>query len=466
MTEKNDPCPCGSGKTYWSCPHLEDTMPESIEDAPLWIQMRVAEGELREEMQQYYKGTWDSDLLSDATQEFFDYRDKVTPAEKTELDHLIGYWAAAPFEPGDLGDSLAQQFLEDRGAELGDLKRRLLVEVDKTPYSFYLCHAIVPEVCMYFRDLLTGKEWEVMEHTGSVQEAVGRVFYTRVVALDGAAITMGCSPYPFDPFHVTNIQRMRKDLKPKGYLKNKDVAMYEDHIRDVYIQLRDMHLNPAPPVMTNTDGDPLEFQTLEWRLEMPLEATIDPLLSLTVDTKAEVLATAKRDGVGPLTWLEIHWVKQGKDGQSVTLLSRMELVPGKIKAEVNSQKRATRLKQEVEKRLGKGAYFERATIESLAAKMKEYQIKGPSEPKAPRDPFEAAAVEKALVEMQRKHWDAWIDESIPALGGLTPKQAAKTKDGRELLGALLFGFEQGNRLATRPSLVVPVEDIKRRLKLI
>ena len=148
-----------------------------------------------------------------------------------------------------------------------------------------------------------------------------------------------------------------------------------------------------------------------------------------------------------------------------TLLGRLVIEPDGITAEVNSQKRATKLKKEIEKRLGDGAFFEKAVIESFEGKMRAAQIKGPSVEKPLKDPEEEAAMEEALVEMQKRHWKAWIDEPLPALGGLTPRKAVKIKAGKEMVEALLFSFEEANQRATRPSLVVPVMDLRRRLKL-
>jgi hypothetical protein len=216
--------------------------------------------------------------------------------------------------------------------------------------------------------------------------------------------------------------------------------------------------------MVNTDGDPLEFQTLYWSLQASIEEAVDALLPLTLDTKEEALAKAKRNTTGAIKWVELVWAKKGNKvhkGMENTLLSRLVLEPGRITAEVNSQKRAARLRKEIVKRLPNTAIFEKAVIESIERKMK---ILTKTAPKQPRPaPIENAGLQNAIAQMQKKHWDGWITESIPALGGLTPKRAAKTPEGREMLEALLYSFEEENR--KRGSLYVDVDDLRRRLKL-
>jgi hypothetical protein len=41
-----------------------------------------------------------------------------------------------------------------------------------------------------------------------------------------------------------------------------------------------------------------------------------------------------------------------------------------------------------------------------------------------------------------KHWESWVDQNIPALGGKTPRKAIKTADGREAVEALLQDAER------------------------
>ncbi len=57
---------------------------------------------------------------------------------------------------------------------------------------------------------------------------------------------------------------------------------------------------------------------------------------------------------------------------------------------------------------------------------------------------------KPCSEHLRSHYRHWADMDIPALGGKAPRQAMRTKDGRELVEALLRDFER--RVAHQPGL--------------
>jgi hypothetical protein len=79
-------------------------------------------------------------------------------------------------------------------------------------------------------------------------------------------------------------------------------------------------------------------------------------------------------------------------------------------------------------------------------------------------PERTPELEALEAELARKHWDAWIDTKVPALGNRTPRQAAKTARGRERLTALLA---DAARAAERsPSVVsAEIEALRRRLGL-
>jgi len=66
----------------------------------------------------------------------------------------------------------------------------------------------------------------------------------------------------------------------------------------------------------------------------------------------------------------------------------------------------------------------------------------------------------------KQHWFNRLDEPIPALLGLTPREAAKTDEGRKLLNALFLDFEQGNsNINSSDYLKIDVNFLKKELSL-
>jgi hypothetical protein len=52
-------------------------------------------------------------------------------------------------------------------------------------------------------------------------------------------------------------------------------------------------------------------------------------------------------------------------------------------------------------------------------------------PPAEQEPF--VPPPEMIAELEDRMIRQWLDESIPALGGLTPREAVKTPEGRQLL---------------------------------
>jgi hypothetical protein len=101
-------------------------------------------------------------------------------------------------------------------------------------------------------------------------------------------------------------------------------------------------------------------------------------------------------------------------------------------------------------------------------------------PTAPRDPEESdqgrgaisaeeiensPELKKMAEEFARKHWASWFDEKIPMLKDQTPRQAAKTDEGRALLEALLFDYERQDKDHPNNLLRPDIPYLKRELGL-
>lgn len=194
----------------------------------------------------------------------------------------------------------------------------------------------------------------------------------------------------------------------------------------------------APPTLANTDGDPLIFLTAE------IEITDRPALlerlrdhpdfdvrrdkvvwlgremtaSEAAMAEAEFETYAAREGIGgPLPEGPRRYTRGEITAKGRTLTVRM-----------NSRERLQRL---IEILQGAGA---RPTVRSqVAADPFEDLGLGIS-----RAPAPAPETGRAGIDAWAR---AWVDESIPALGGLTPRQATKDEQGGVRLEALLRQFE-------------------------
>jgi hypothetical protein len=64
-----------------------------------------------------------------------------------------------------------------------------------------------------------------------------------------------------------------------------------------------------------------------------------------------------------------------------------------------------------------------------------------------------------LAAVLERQWEQWANDRIPALGHLTPREAARTMAGRERLEALLADYEWRNQ-SQQPHLRMNVERLR------
>jgi hypothetical protein len=110
--------------------------------------------------------------------------------------------------------------------------------------------------------------------------------------------------------------------------------------------------------------------------------------------------------------------------------------------DVNSARRAERVKREIAKRLAGAALLIDSNVtdpsEALAKRQHE-RASGMRDHEPEETPPELREIENDLA---RRHREEWLETRVPALGNKTPRQAMRTAGGRERLEALLAQFER------------------------
>lgn len=246
---------------------------------------------------------------------------------------------------------------------------------------------------------------------------------------------------------------------PDGALPSGGVTRIPDHHRSHVLDLLDAGAGAlelgewyaslsAPPRLATTDGDPLVFVTLTYRvsdtsaardaLAERLEPDGDQLVSLTDE------AEGNRRLRGSISFEGDELVVSTNSASRAVWFHQLlgDLVPD---AELIDEERIPA--HEAMDETGESeSDDELLDLDTL-------------------DPAARADVEAQLDEMMVRHEDAWVDSELPALDGATPREAADDPTRRPALLRLLDEFEEHARHWDSPGRPMDAKRLRRLLGL-
>ena len=407
---RNEPCPCGSGRKYKAC-HLDspgevrpvDAAKALLHKLDAWLSQpdmqRIGEAVLRES-EPHGRGT-------------------RTPAPVADADRPIGPILndIVLYDRGGL-----RTFLDVRGALLPAAERALGRTWLLGRRSLYEVQAVRPGSSVTVRDLRADSgSVEVADRAMSGQLQPLDLLCMRLLP-DGAGRVV-----PSDGILVPRMQRRPVlDLLDSG---------------DGLALLRWI-ATPAPlPRLANTEGEPIQLITAVFRVPDPAAAAVGLGRKLRDDGDGRFVETIVRHGQ--------DWIRGSitLDGDRATI-------------DANSGKRAARLERTL-LRAAPGARLIRREEQGIEEALEEERAKGPVEGAAegathgPLDVSAHPELAEAMDAFIRRSEASWVDESIPALGGLTPRQAAADRTARPELEALLDDMAWQHRRAGGGGLMDP-----------
>lgn len=450
---RNDRCPCGSGRKYKQCCLQAHDASDFT-----WRQLRAVEGRFIPELFELALKEWGGPLLGAALDEFFLWEGVPEGYEETDafgsffVPWFVCQFVDDPHDPDRVAsapdESLAAFYLRRHAAGLSSIERAFLEAASTSPLSFYAVRRTKPGREIALHDVLTGDDVVVRERSASQSVSPGALMFTRVVTVEAVSIMVGAAPIVIPPrWHHTVLDFREQFAGGKSrILTPKAVRDLDFELRDLYLEIEDELFHPRLPQLQNTDGDPLVLTTLHYRLRCSPASAFDRLRSLTVvEDAASLLDGATLDAAGALQAVSIPWSKKGnrlhKDWDNTTLGS-VDIDGDRFDVHVNSNRRARRIEREIAKRLGADAVLERRVVDSVEKLLEECG-------RQPRDRIVRADEERLAQQPEvqaymrqaaERHWNAWLDTRIPALANRTPRQAARTADGRERLEALFAEF--------------------------
>jgi hypothetical protein len=376
---RNDPCPCGSGRKYKACHLGKELYP--LADRSGWLYLKATRF-----LRRFEDGTAD-DVATAMTIDAPWHRQDMLRSHFV-IDVVL-------HEHG-----LFDEFLEERGSLLPADEAILAAKWTLVDRSVFEVTGIAgPTLDLY--DLGRGENIHIVKVVPSDAIRIGMVVVGRPLPV-GEEYRAFSGFLPVPHHFVEPMLDAIADGDPHA-------------IEEVVAALL------RPPGAQNTDGDELVLHTMHWSL--PAGADV-----------AAALTAAGFESDHGRSWRLTADTKNHDD----TLVLAVEFDPDAmtLTGEVNSDERAERLAAIVADVLPGSELVDDHRREFHEA----LDSIDPLEESEPA--LDSPELREAIDEMMIAHERRWVDESIPALGGRTPRDAITDPIGREQVRQLLASFPE------------------------
>jgi hypothetical protein len=207
---------------------------------------------------------------------------------------------------------------------------------------------------------------------------------------------------------------------------------------------------PVGPTLVTPEGDPLVFARARYTLTAAIEGRQAAMAEI-----AELLAQEEDFGEGNEvevesdTMLQFPWyetdpgAKPTQDPMDRRILAIVTLKAEELEVETMSRRRMARCRGRLEDLLRTRIRLAETTTRSAAEML--------AEPPPEDEPEPLVLPPEVVAEMKDRMLRRWLDESIPALDGMTPREAARTPEGRQMLEDLIEYIERQQARVRRDS---------------
>ena len=337
---------------------------------------------------------------------------------------------------GSQGDNIVDLYLKRRGWKETVLNRAYFGALRDTPVSLHEVSDVKPGVSMVLKDILRGgPPVTVREKSATRSLRQWDKIAVRVVPERDHHVISG-AVLPFSDEAVELLTSALREAAKLG--KRAALELTTEQLHDfapifttawLFTEVP-RALNPPQQSYYNSDGDEVMFHDLRFALKA----------GVTQKQLAERLDQV--DGLSPASrtfwnWIERRPARKGKAAAGImlesqmdegTVLAGLEIKGRALLVSTNSPARAARVEALV---MGAAADLVKpplTTIRTIEQLMAEREA-GPAPSAADEIPPEVAA--QITREYMDRHYRETLDAPVPALGGKSPRQAARTPAGRK-----------------------------------
>ena len=249
---RNDPCPCGTGRKFKQC-CLETW---AREDSAR-LRRRALEGHVIGQLLDYIDAMWGPDLVNDAWDDFFlDAEVAPDDLEATpEFESMFIPWLTLGYvpQPDDQGEipkgwprqTIGFAWLSGDGRDADPADAEYIRVACASPMSAFAIEAVTPGRAIEMTDILTGRQFRVLEEKATETVSPGDVIFARVVTIDDVSALLGLCPWLIQADAHSRIVEFRGSLVGDRLMTRDELAAYATEIRDLYLEITDDLLAPA-----------------------------------------------------------------------------------------------------------------------------------------------------------------------------------------------------------------------------
>ena len=478
---RNDPCPCGSGKKYKKCCGLSQAQGGFVQTPESWFPPSERTGTLWDDYMEvipivamYGKKIMDFDEDGpEFKRAVADFEKRYRPGKKDGItDSFFMSWMYFDLRFGKSLQTVAERLLSDPMIsglmEPGPTYIRQLNESYLTFFEI-ISYTSRPDA-VTVRELGTGKRFTVLhvQELFEIDPKPGEIWFARRVGPPDRSIFY-TSPYIYEPETCAQFKRavlaQEKDFKksPRAPLfpaerhfaeSQKETALFWAWY---ILQGEISNLPQIPyPALVTTDGDELMFAEINFRIkdEAALRKRLASLRSFQYDKKDD-----------SWTWLKSKSRKYPDAPR--TVFGHFYIKGGRLIAETNSRERAVRLRSKLKEHLLSLIAYEKTLYRDPYDMPELSPEEIEAHERVSRELNSRPEIQEAIKKhLEHHYFNEWPKTKLPALGGLSPLQAARSEKERVKLEALIDDIDRLHNAPTSEMPKIDTDKLRRLLGLL
>ena len=460
---RNDPCPCGSGKKYKHCCLGKEAANHSLESHnPHAIASALRQHILGFVIQPRFRNEFNR-----ALEQFWGSKRRASqfPFKEESQNSLFMEWYIHDYRLVGSGKRLIDLYAQEEGSHLPTVFRSLLKQLQDPLFGVYEVTEVERGVVSQVRDIFQGNHYQVHDVSTSHKLQRWDLLLGRIVqegdthCFTGAIQVFG----QWDKGRLTSfVNKLFKE-----YSSQHTNPIWQEFLRDNSYRfasyVRRLSEHPRKLRLRTSDGEEFCVAQAFYRVgdRKAVETRLKRHASLLyIGADEDDRSAIKFDWLGQPTEKLTSYQPKGAKGIALTTLSHsapgakgrvilgnITLSNDRLVLSCFSRERLEAGKKLLEEYLGDLVMHVADSKENWERWLKEQQVK-PAPRKSPQE-LPRAVQERLILDMLEKHYQRWVNESVPALGGQTPRQAVRNKQGRAKVIALIKDLE--NREAHRRS---------------